>query len=166
MKKVLLMIGGAALAGLLLAGGIIGYEKINEPIAFGLEEIEPVSAAEIKRDEHKQANIREVQNLENMNELLISMHKMTHQKVASSDKRSALEMSEENINSALELAESTSTFEAKELSEMLKRWQERDFSEIVEDHNRIWKLQDGTVGEAVRALTPEEEQEFIEKHFK
>lgn len=38
----------------------------------------------------------------------------------------------------------------KRLFEILDRWENKDFSQGVEDHNYLWKLLDGTVGKAVR----------------
>lgn len=38
----------------------------------------------------------------------------------------------------------------KRLFEILDRWENKDFSQGVEDHNYLWKLLDGNVGKAVR----------------
>lgn len=38
----------------------------------------------------------------------------------------------------------------KRLFEILDRWENKDFTQGVEDHNYLWKLLDGNVGKAVR----------------
>jgi hypothetical protein len=49
---------------------------------------------------------------------------------------------------------------------ILTRWSEGDFTQADNDHNAIWKLQKGNIGEATRPLTPEEELKFVEETFK
>lgn len=49
---------------------------------------------------------------------------------------------------------------------ILERWSKNDFSKAVEDHTAVWKLQDGTIGESCRLLTPVEEERYIQKYFK
>lgn len=39
---------------------------------------------------------------------------------------------------------------------ILERWQENVFSNVVENHNKIRNLQNGTIGKATRLLTEEE----------
>ena len=39
-----------------------------------------------------------------------------------------------------------------------------DFSQVDQDHNTVWRLQGGTIGEATGILTPKEEQAYIESH--
>ena len=49
--------------------------------------------------------------------------------------------------------------------QIITRWLNGDFSQAVEDHNTIWRLQNGNVGEATRLLTEEEIQRYHEEHF-
>jgi hypothetical protein len=95
------------------------------------------------------------------------IHDMTHQKVFAQFKQGAYEMSEENINLLLlELEEHNYYHGAEYYLEVLTEWQNGDFSNVIEVHNKIWKDQGGTIGEAERLLTPAEEQEFIETNFR
>ncbi|MEY2196187.1 DUF6241 domain-containing protein [Neobacillus sp. BF23-41] len=48
---------------------------------------------------------------------------------------------------------------------ILEKWQVGDFSKAVSDHNKIWELQGGSVGEATRLLTKEEEAEYRKERF-
>lgn len=93
------------------------------------------------------------------------IHAMSHQKVIAQDKWGFLPMTEERISRLIEVV-SASDFEHKELYEdILKRWSERDFSQIHHDHNAVWNLQGGTVGKATGVLSAEEEKEFIEEYY-
>jgi hypothetical protein len=49
---------------------------------------------------------------------------------------------------------------------MLMRWKYNDFNAIVDDHNFLWTIQGGKVGEATDRLTTREEKEFIENNFR
>ena len=98
-------------------------------------------------------------------EVIEVMHKMTHQKVEAEEKWGAIEMTPKAIDQNYDIV-SKSNFEHKNiLLEMLNRWKKGDFSQIVDDHNWFWSLQDGTIGESTRALTSDEEQEFIANNF-
>ncbi|WP_411675014.1 DUF6241 domain-containing protein [Cytobacillus kochii] len=48
---------------------------------------------------------------------------------------------------------------------MLDKWSKGDFSNVDNDHNYFWSLQNGTIGKATGILSPEEEEAFIEKYF-
>ncbi|MEN8701624.1 DUF6241 domain-containing protein [Bacillus infantis] len=97
-----------------------------------------------------------------------AIHDMSHQKVKAENKWGALQVTPDRISRLL------SVVEANEMSykhssvylDILERWNEGDFSSAARDHNRIWKLQGGTVGEAKGLLSKEEEQKYIEKNFK
>lgn len=47
--------------------------------------------------------------------------------------------------------------------EILNRWKKGDFSAVDRDHNIIWNIQDGSVGEAKGIMTKEQ---FIEDTFR
>ncbi len=52
---------------------------------------------------------------------------------------------------------------------ILERWSKGDFSNAVDDHNKIWELQGGddttNSGRATRLLSPEEEEQYIEQFY-
>ena len=48
---------------------------------------------------------------------------------------------------------------------ILEKWQAGNFSNAVTDHNSIWDLQGGTIGEATRLLTEDEQAAYKQKHF-
>jgi hypothetical protein len=59
------------------------------------------------------------------------------------------EMNQDNINTALYMAENSRQSEEKEsLIEIARNWGKSDFSSIVDDHNFVWDMLGGTVGRA------------------
>ncbi|MDE5415463.1 DUF6241 domain-containing protein [Alkalihalobacterium chitinilyticum] len=93
------------------------------------------------------------------------IHWMSHQKVAASQKWGHMQITQERIERLIEVVEANNYSYGRTYLDILERWQKGDFSQADEDHNRIWRLQGGTVGEATRVFTPEEEAEYIRKHF-
>ncbi|MBU9720021.1 MULTISPECIES: DUF6241 domain-containing protein [Bacillaceae] len=94
------------------------------------------------------------------------IHWMSHQKIHADQKWGKMLITEERINRLLEVVEVNEYRHEETYRDILLRWQKGDFSKAVEDHNAIWRLQNGTIGEAERLLTEEEEMEYINRHFK
>jgi hypothetical protein len=97
-------------------------------------------------------------------DILNYMHGMSHQKVVAEEKWIHYEMTSERIQyliNAIELG----NYNGEELFlEILHRWAEEDFKRADKDHNKIWNLQGGNVGEATGVMTPEEEQQYLEDY--
>ena len=93
------------------------------------------------------------------------IHEMTHQKVYASHKWGEVVVTEELIDDMLQkLDEQQEEFKnASFYYETLTAWKRGDFSNAVEVHNEIWASQSGTIGQATRLLTAEEEKEYIER---
>jgi len=101
-------------------------------------------------------------------EVQSAIHHMTHQKVAAEKKWGALLITEERVKRLYEVAVANegeydygSTY-----IQILERWVEGDFSKAVHDHNTIWKLQGGNVGEATGLLSAEQEKKYIDQYLK
>lgn len=92
------------------------------------------------------------------------IHKMSHQKVIADTKWGFYKITEERIDWLLESLEANYDYldEGKVYKEILTKWKNGDFSSIDQDHNVIWKLQGGSIGEATGILSAEEEKEYIE----
>lgn len=92
------------------------------------------------------------------------IHKMSHQKVIADTKWGFYRITEERIDWLLESLEVTydSLNEGKIYREILMRWKSEDFSRVDQDHNVIWRLQGGSIGEATGILSAEEEKRYIE----
>jgi hypothetical protein len=96
-----------------------------------------------------------------------ALHYMSHQKVKADEKWGAIRITPERISRLIEIVEHNKAElnHAGLYLRILTRWADDDFSQADEDHNAIWKLQNGNIGEATRILSPEEERKFIEKYF-
>lgn len=96
------------------------------------------------------------------------IHQMTHQKVVADKKFGKVEMSEENIRNLLKIVQlNYDDYEHSKFYEStLMAWEKGDFSNAVGVHNRIWDWHHGTVGRATDLMTPEQEAEYVEKHFR
>ncbi|MDG5789853.1 DUF6241 domain-containing protein [Evansella sp. AB-P1] len=94
-----------------------------------------------------------------------AIHHMSHQKVFAKEKWGHIQITDERINRLLEVIDYNSYSHEELYRQILERWAIGDFSQAVEDHNSIWRLQNGTIGKATRLLTEEEEKEYIMKHF-
>jgi hypothetical protein len=105
---------------------------------------------------------------ENSNEAAViqDMHEMTHQKVQAEFKEGAIEMTPAHVSTVYKIV-SKSNFQHKDkLLEILKRWKQKDFDNIVEDHNDLLAMQGGKIGKATGRLTTREEKEFISNNFR
>ena len=96
-----------------------------------------------------------------------AIHHMSHAKVYAVEKWSHLEPTQKRIDQLLNVVERNQTMlDYGDLYlRILKKWQAGDFREAVTDHNSIWDLQGGTIGEATRLLTEDEQAAYKENHF-
>lgn len=95
-----------------------------------------------------------------------AIHHMSHQKVYADVKWGRLEITDERIDRLIEVVETNDYRHGSLYLDILRRWEAGDFSKAVEDHNSIWRLQGGTIGEAQRLYTPEEEEAYIQAKFR
>lgn len=94
------------------------------------------------------------------------LHAMTHSKVHAEVKWGLLEITDERIDEMLRTLDEENFVYEDLYREILNQWKEGDFSNAVEHHNEIWKLQGGkNTGKATRLLTPEEEKELENLYF-
>lgn len=96
-----------------------------------------------------------------------AIHHMSHAKVYAVEKWSHLEPTQTRIDQLLYVVERNHTvLDYGELYiRILEKWQAGDFLNAVTDHNSIWDLQGGTIGEATRLLTEDEQVAYKDKHF-
>ena len=141
-------------------------EVVTEPVTTAAEgvgeeengESEVETASAVKTEFPLEMAEEEIQN---------TIHAMSHSKVYAVEKWTHLEPNQERIDRLLDVIESNQDGlnESDLYMEILKRWQAGDFSQAVSDHNEIWKLQGGTIGEATRLLSKEEEGEYRKTNF-
>jgi Family of unknown function (DUF6241) len=95
-------------------------------------------------------------------EILNYMHGMSHQKVVAEEKWIHYEMTNERIQFLISIVENGNYKNGELFMDILQRWAEGDFQRADKDHNKIWSLQGGNVGEATGVMTSEEEQQYLE----
>ncbi len=102
------------------------------------------------------------------NEVMSAIHKMSHQKVVADKKWGAIPLTHDRVNRLMKVVhENYSVYRNSNIYiDILKRWSKGDFSNVADDHNKVWELQGGTIGAAVGIASVEDEKAFIEKHFK
>ena len=158
MKSLLVKILGIILvAGAVVYGVVVLYN--DEMNSKEFEAIQSEVLNEVTIENVKYIDEKEFQQI---------IHEMSHQKVHADTKWGHLEITPERIDYLIAvLSIYGEEYENKELYQgILLDWKKGDFSNAVEAHNSIWRLQNGNIGKATRLLTPEEEQEYIEKHFR
>jgi hypothetical protein len=101
-------------------------------------------------------------------EVQSAIHHMSHQKVEAEKKWGAILITQERVQRLYDvvLANEAEYEHSQKYLQILERWLEGDFSKAVNDHNAIWTLQGGNVGEATGLLSAKEEEDFIEKYMK
>jgi hypothetical protein len=97
-------------------------------------------------------------------DILNYMHGMSHQKVVAEEKWLHYEMTNERIQFLISVVENDNYKNGELLLDILQRWAEGDFQRADKDHNKIWSLQGGNVGEATGVMTPEQEQQYLEEN--
>ncbi|MCA1060782.1 DUF6241 domain-containing protein [Rossellomorea aquimaris] len=90
------------------------------------------------------------------------IHAMSHQKVRAKEKWSFFQITDERIDFLLNQLKINQYEDENEYKAILIRWKEGDFSRVVEDHNTIWKMQDGNIGKATAPLNAKQEEKYIE----
>jgi hypothetical protein len=94
------------------------------------------------------------------------LHDMTHQKVRSEEKWGFVQMTEVNFLAVREVLQKNPAFNQNiDFLAIITDWLNNDFSNIVAEHNAIWKMKDGSVGKAYGILSPSEEQALIKEQF-
>lgn len=163
MKIIGITIGVLAL---LVAGG---YYMFTQNSSKGEEITKVAEVLEKKAEQTVSAEKVESEDLE-MTEVDVQtyMHRMTHQKIVASEKKGQVEMTPENIDGLLTIVNTyASHYKHSDFYlEALNKWKEGDFSNAVYVHNTIWDWHDGTIGRATGFMTPEQEQEFVERKFR
>lgn len=94
------------------------------------------------------------------------LHNMTHQKVRSEEKWGFVQMTEVNLLAVKEVLKENPAFNQNiDLLAIVTDWLNNDFSNIVAEHNLIWKMKDGSVGKAYGILSPSEEEALVKEQF-
>jgi hypothetical protein len=94
------------------------------------------------------------------------IHAMSHQKVQAKEKWSFFKITDERIDFLLNQLEVNNYKHDRLYREILTSWKKGDFSDAAGQHNTVWELQDGSIGEASGVLSPEAEEAYLQKQNK
>lgn len=130
-------------------------EEINELIATVPEETNDDITEQFPKD------MSETQVMD-------AIHHMSHQKIKAKDNKKwgALQITPERIDRLIEVVQANDYKHSELYLSILEEWKAESFDNSVRAHNAIWKLKNGTIGEAERLLTVEEEAWYIKENFK
>lgn len=168
---IVVFIGGYFILNIFLGDG---GERTQEEMTEIEENGEGASVEDVDEDDVSRMHVRSTEiSVEDLFPMEMgeagvqdAIHHMSHQKVYADVKWGRLEITEERIDRLLEVIEANNYRHESLYLEILRRWEAGDFSKAVEDHNSIWRLQGGTIGEAQRLYTPEEEEAYVEENFR
>lgn len=158
---------------LVIFGGIFGYIKFTKQTEKPVPEKEKPTIVENSGEplEHKKVTMEELQYPDNLVEEKVSeaIHSMSHQKVQSGAQWGHTQITQEKVERLLAVCK-MNDYEHNDLYiPILERWTKGDFSNAVDDHNKIWKMHQGgnenAPGKATRLSTPEEEGYYIKEYF-
>ena len=171
-RTIFIIIGSVVIAGAVVTGGLYTYKALTkDPVSI----IESTSGYAKDTDKNnKFIEIKEVDAEPVEEEFPVdiseeavqhAIHSMSHQKVKADKKWGFLPMTQERIQRLTEVVKQKDYKHGKLYLDILEGWSQSDFSDADADHNAIWDLQGGTIGEATGVLSLEEEKAFIEKYY-
>lgn len=84
-------------------------------------------------------------------EIVTTMHEMANTLILAEDNKiwGRVTVTKETVSELLNILNNSKPFEEKDtFIATVKKWQNGDFANIVNDHNMVWKILKGTVGKA------------------
>jgi hypothetical protein len=155
----------------IMVGSLDDSTKGSGPSETASEASEGAETASVKegaRDEAGSSNPFEENVKTPLSENLVQqyIHAMSHQKVKAEEKWSFFKITEERIDFLLNQLEVNNYEHDGLYREILTSWKQGDFSDAAGQHNAVWELQDGSIGEASGVLSPEAEEAFLQKQNK
>ena len=165
-KKILISLT-VILRGGVVAGGIWYLEKddVDEKVVASEDEISKGKSVHSKKISGIETEL-DINHSSGQSEVMAIMHQMTHQKIQATEKWRATPMIQENIVAVHDIIEANDYEQKDMLLQIVKKWKSGDFSSVDKDHNAIWRLQGGTIGEAYGIMSEEEERWFVINNFK
>jgi Family of unknown function (DUF6241) len=100
------------------------------------------------------------------NDIADILHNMTHQKVRAEEKWRFVQITEVNLLAVKEVLQENPAFNQNiDMLGIVTGWLDSNFTNVVAEHNLIWKTKNGSVGKAYGILNPSEEASLIKKQF-
>ena len=88
-----------------------------------------------------------------------------HIKTKADQKWGYIFITQERIESLLDIVKSNELVQGKTYADILERWKQGKYEKMDEDHNKIWKLQSGNLGEGKGIMSEAEQKELINQVF-
>lgn len=176
--KIIGIIAGMAVIGVGLTYGMLYYLNNSKPAAKKTTPAAP--AIEVLADINVKAE--DAKLLENGNHSLpnsgfnknfkwtdeniqTALHEMAHQKTKADQKWGYIFITQERIESLLEIINSNDVAQKSTYVDILERWKQGKYEKVDTDHNKIWKLQSGNLGEGKGVMSQAEQKELINQVF-
>lgn len=176
--KIMGIIAGMAVIGVGLTYGMLYYLNNSKPAAKKTTPAAP--AIEVLADINVKAE--DAKLLENGNHSLpnsgfnknfkwtdeniqTALHEMAHQKTKADQKWGYIFITQERIESLLEIINSNDVAQKSTYVDILERWKQGKYEKVDTDHNKIWKLQSGNLGEGKGVMSQAEQKELINQVF-
>ncbi|MGE7916361.1 DUF6241 domain-containing protein [Lysinibacillus xylanilyticus] len=157
-----------------IIGGAFSYFKFTEQVEKPTpEEEKPKAVVEVDGEilESKPVTKEELLYPDDLTEQKVSeiIHSMSHQKVQSGAQWGHEQITQEKVDRLLALCK-MNDYEHNDLYiPILERWSKGDFSNAVDDHNKVWIMHqngnENAPGRATNLSTPEEEGYYIKEYF-
>lgn len=176
--KIIGIIAGMAVIGVGLTYGILYYLNNSKPTVKKTSTAAP--AVEVLADSNVKAE--DAKLLENGNyslpnsgfnknfkwndeKIQTALHEMAHQKAKADQKWGYIFITQERIESLIEIVNSNDLVQKSTYAEILERWKQGKYEKSDADHNKIWKLQSGNLGEGKGVMSQAEQKELINQVF-
>lgn len=176
--KIIGIIAGMAVIGVGVTYGMLYYLNNSKPAAKKASPAAP--AVEVLADSNVKAE--DAKLLENGNHSLpnsgfnknfkwtdeniqTALHEMAHQKTKADQKWGYIFITQERIESLLEIINSNDVAQKSTYVDILERWKQGKYEKVDVDHNKIWKLQSGNLGEGKGVMSEKEQKELINQVF-
>ncbi|CKF92370.1 Uncharacterised protein [Bacillus paranthracis] len=90
---------------------------------------------------------------------------MAHQKTKADQKWGYIFITQERIESLFDIVKSNDLVQGTTYADILERWKQGKYEKMDADHNKIWKLQSGNLGEGKGVMSEAEQKELINQVF-
>lgn len=176
--KILGIIAGMAVIGVALTYGILYYLNNSKPTAkktsIAAPAVEVLADSKVKTENAKileNGNYSLPNSDFNKNfkwtdeKVQTALHEMAHQKVKADQKWGYIFITQERIESLIEIVKSGNMNQKSAYIGILERWKQGKYEKVDADHNTIWKLQSGNLGEGKGIMSQDEQKDLINKVF-
>lgn len=169
--KIIGVIAGMAVIGVGLTYGMLHYLNNSKPAAPAVEvladsNVKAEDAKILENGNYSLPNSGFNKNFKWTDEnIQTALHEMAHQKAKADQKWGYIFITQERIESLIDIVKSNDLVQGSTYVEILERWKQGKYEKVDGDHNKIWKLQSGNLGEGKGVMSEAEQKELINQLF-